>query len=176
MPIPLLWLGAATVATLAGIKHSHRIAQHHGHADVLPGDSQHRVKPVNGAVLCCEVYNLLDHTGIWIDDRVIELNGNGLIRAISPDRFLAERSGDNIYLACDEYGHPVVTEETAQRAVAEVYQYRDYDLLNNNCHRFVWQMITGRNQPVNRFTELNQYLSQLHNTPIHWHLADIPHG
>lgn len=172
MAIPLIWIGAVAVATLAGIKHTPRIAKHRGFVEALPGDSQTRVRPVNGAVVCCEVYNVLDHTGIWIEDSIVELNGNGLIRAITPERFIGERSGDKIFIACDENNEPLVTTGTAQRAISHIYEYRDYDLLKNNCHRFVWETVTGQKAAINYFTDLNQNLSKLHDSAISWHLLD----
>ncbi|BDX06811.1 hypothetical protein [Planctobacterium marinum] len=168
MALPLLWLGAAAAATLAGIKYSNKISQHRGYVDVLPGESSLSVKPLDGAVVCCEVYGVLDHTGIWFDDGVIELNGNGLIRSISAERFLADRSGEEIFIACDTFGHPLIAEHTHTRAVSHLYQYRDYDLLNNNCHRFVWQAVSGVDEPINRFGDLNQHLSLLHQSSLSW--------
>lgn len=178
MAIPLIWLGAAAAATYVGLKHGHKISQSRGIVDSFPGDSEVPVAPKNGAVVCCEVYSVLDHTGIWVDGSIVELNGNGLVRAISPERFLAERSGEHIFIACDEYDEPLITHNTHERAISHVYQYRDYDLLKNNCHRFVWEMVTGNESyavdSMTRFTDLNQNLSRLHDSVISWHLLDLP--
>lgn len=168
MALPILWLGAAAAATLAGIRYSNRISQQRGYVDILPGQSRQNAAVANGAVVCCEVYGVLDHTGIWFDDGVIELNGNGLIRGISAERFLADRSGDEIYIACDHLGHALLTEESDTRAISHLYQYRNYDLLSNNCHRFVWQVVSGQDEPINRFSDLNQHLCLLHQTPVSW--------
>lgn len=177
MAIPLVWLGAAAAATYMGIKHSHKITQTRGFVDSFPGDSNVPVAPKNGAVVCCEVYSVLDHTGIWVDDTIVELNGNGLVRAISAQRFLAERSGNQIFIACDEFDEPLITHKTDARAISHVYEYREYDLLKNNCHRFVWEMVTGKSAShsagMTRFTDLNQHLSSLHDSPISWHVLDL---
>ena len=177
MAIPLIWLGAAAAATYMGIKHSHKISQKRGFVDSFPGDSDVPVAPKNGAVVCCEVYNVLDHTGIWVDDRIIELNGNGLVRAISPERFLAERSGEHIFIACDEFAEPLVTHCTEERAISHIYEYRNYDLLKNNCHRFVWEMVTGKELSAGAgttsFADFNQNLSLLHDSAISWHLLHL---
>lgn len=176
MAFPILWLGAAAAATIAGIKYSQQIPVKRGYVQSLPGDSDILVQPENGAIVCCGIYNILDHTGIWCDDRIIELNGKGLIRAVSAEKFLAERSGKKIFIACNEYYTPVVTDATNTRAEALLYQYREYKLLENNCHSFVWDMIRGDNQQLNdgkvitRFSELNENLKNLHKCKISWHL------
>lgn len=47
-----------------------------------------------GAIVCCGVGGVLEHTGIWTEDNmIIEFDGNGLIKPISPTRFIKERSG-----------------------------------------------------------------------------------
>ena len=50
---------------------------------------------------------------------------------------------------------------------------REYDLLKNNCHRFVWEMVTGERGEMFRFSDLNQNLSRLHDSTVSWHLLDI---
>lgn len=167
MAIPLLWLGAAA-ATYAGIKYSSKVSKYRGYADVLPGGTKLTAKPVNGAIVCCEVYGVLDHTGIWVEDSIIELNGNGLVRNISLERFLADRSGEEAYIACDKYGLPMASDATFQNAIANIYQYRPYDLFKNNCHRFVWEMLSDIKEPVNSFTDLNQRLCSYHHSPVSW--------
>ena len=173
MALPLIWIGAAAVVAYAGIKNSHKNSPQKGFVEAFPGESEIPVKPKNGAIVCCEVYNVLDHTGVWVDDVIVELNGNGLVRAITPERFLSERSGEKIFIACDEYHEPLVTSGTDSRAVNNVYQYREYDLLKNNCHRFVWEMVTGERCEMFRFSDLNQNLSRLHDSAVSWHLLDI---
>lgn len=168
MAIPLVWLGAATLATLAGIKYSNNLPKQRGYISILPGESSVQVRPVEGCIVCCEVFGVLDHTGIWVDGRIIELHGNGLIRSVSVERFLADRSGEHIYIACDDTQRPLVVPGTTERAVQHIYQYRKYDLLNNNCHRFVWESVADIDQPVNRFTDLNKHLCELHHCSVSW--------
>ena len=113
----------------------------------------HPVQPRPGSIVCCEVYNFLDHTGIWIDEEtIIELSNSGLVKAVSAERFLSERSGDHIFVACDNQHNPVVIEGTQQRAIAQLFTYRDYDLIENNCHRFVHHCVTGRDCKISRFS------------------------
>lgn len=133
------------------------------------------VEPVTGSVVCCEVFNFLDHTGIWIDrDTIIELSNNGLVKSVSAERFLTERSGENIFVACDHKHQPIHNIKAADRAVSQLFTYREYDLINNNCHRFVNYCLTGEDEKISRFSSLNKSLSQLSGENIYWDKAKIP--
>ncbi len=168
MALPLVWLGAAAIATYAGVKYSSRLNSEQYGIAKHPGQLKDTATPKDGSVVCCEVYSVFDHTGIWVDGRIVELNGNGLVRTVSPERFLHERSGDTIYVACNHEGDTLVEVGTADRAMSSLYQYREYDLLKNNCHTFVWQTIGSTRESVSRFRDLNQKLFHLHGQDIAW--------
>ncbi len=168
MALPLLWLGAGLLATYAGSQLAREQQKNAGHVAHFPGDHPQPVEPVNGAIVCCGIYEVFQHTGIWVDDNIVELKGNGLIRAISPQRFLAERSGNCIYIACDNQMTPLVDTSAASRALSQVFQYSDYDVIKNNCHRFVAQAISGRRVQVTRFGELNAFLYQQFQSEVYW--------
>lgn len=159
MPIPFLWLGAGGAAIFAGVKYA---------------DKRHSVTtstavvPVDGAIVCCGIFGVFEHTGIWLDGNIIELKGNGLIRAISPARFVAHRSGELISVACNEKGEPLVAAPAALRAVTKLYQYSEYDVLSNNCHRFVWHCISGNKDPLTRFSDLHKRLGQHFCCQVSW--------
>ena len=167
MPVPLLWLGAGAIAMLAGAKYSNdkRLDES---VSGLPGNSDIKVNPVDGAIVTCGVFGLFEHTGIWIDGNILELKGNGLIRGVSPRRFIQERSGDDIYVACDEDHIPLVQPNTVERAVSRLFTYSEYDVIKNNCHKFVWQCISGEDIPLTRFSGLNQKMATIFSTNIHW--------
>jgi len=168
MPAPLLWLGASAIAILAGAKYSNdkRLEES---VNGLPGDSVIEVEPVNGAIVTCGVYGVFEHTGIWVDGNILELKGNGLIRGVSPNRFLQERSGDYIYIACDNNNTPLIQADAADRAISQLFSYSEYDVIKNNCHKFVWHCISGEDIPLTRFSELNQKIAERFATSIHWH-------
>lgn len=168
MPAPLFWLGASALAMLASVKYSNdkSLEQSVRH---LPGKSDCKVDPIDGAIVTCGIYGVFQHTGIWVDGDILELKGNGLIRGISPNRFLQERSGDNIYIACDEHNAPLVEPNSAERAVSQLFTYSAYDVLNNNCHKFVWKCISGEETALTRFSALNRKMAQYFSTTIHWH-------
>ena len=138
----------------------------------MPSDtysSNTRVVPKTGSLVCCEVYNVLEHTGIWIDNEtIIELSNNGLIKAVSAHRFLTERSGKEIFVACDSSHQPIVLPGAAERAANRLYTFREYDLINNNCHRFSHYCLTGRDIKISRFSTLNNLIADKVRHHIYW--------
>lgn len=138
-------------------------------------DKGRTVAPVFGSIVCCEVYNCVDHTGIWIDrDTIIELSENGLVKAVSYERFLDDRSGDNMFVACDKKHNPIVIAGIGERAIANVYTYRDYDVIENNCHRFVHFCLTESDKKITRFKSLNEALSLQAGKTIFWDRVKTP--
>jgi hypothetical protein len=168
MPAPLIWLSVSAITLLAGVKYSND-KRLDGSVSCLPGNTDIKVDPINGAVVTCGVYGIFEHTGIWVDGNILELKGNGLIRGVSPNRFLQERSGDNIYIACDDNYTPLILPETTDRAISQVFSYSEYDVIKNNCHKFVWQCISGEDIPLTRFSALNHKMADRFATDIHWH-------
>ncbi|WP_100641141.1 hypothetical protein [Alteromonas facilis] len=173
MPLPLLWIGAGAAALYAGTKLTREMQVSKGHINHFPGECAQLVTPQNGAVVCCGIYEVFQHTGIWVDNQIVELRGNGLIRAISPERFLHDRSGNRIYVACDHSRSALSSDVVAKRAIDRVFDYSEYDLIENNCHRFTHHCVSGRDEPVTRFAELNEKLCELYGTTLYWQPADI---
>ncbi|WP_088331398.1 hypothetical protein [Lacimicrobium sp. SS2-24] len=167
MPIPLLWLGLGAGALFA-TQQWHKDRQRH-QIKFHPGETDVAVRPQNGAVVCCGIYGAFDHSGIWVEDNVIERAGNGLVRAISPQRFTARRSGNTIFVACGEEGEVLADPSVAEKAAAQVYQYEDYHLLKNNCHQFVAGCLTPNQHSITFFSELNQLLSAHYHCRLSWH-------
>ncbi|QDP00910.1 lecithin retinol acyltransferase family protein [Thalassotalea sp. PS06] len=194
MVLPLVWVGAAIASAVAVGELSERNRQAElrrptpqGHTRKGLGkyasgigkypkqklakekgkETLAKIKP--GALLCCGLGGVLEHTGILIDRfTIVELHGSGLVKAISPERFLAERSGSEIYVACDSKGEALASEETAERAAKLVYSYQQYDLIKNNCHRFAWTCINGEEMELTTFYLLNNFLSRKSNRIIYW--------
>ncbi len=114
-----------------------------------------------GALLVCEIFHLFEHTGIYIGDgQIVELQGTGLVRSVSVARFMQNRSGEELLVACDEWGRPVASSAAAERAISQIFTYQDYDLIRNNCHRFCCNCYSGRHWPVTSFFDLRQVLEQ----------------
>lgn len=171
MPAPLIWLGAGIAALYAGDKLSKQHLRNKQIVTHYPGESTREVKPTDGSIVCCGIYGVFDHTGIWVDGKIIELRGNGLVRAISPERFLDNRSGDQVFVLCNGKEQPLISENVLSNASNLLYSYSEYDLLSNNCHRFVWQCVSNRKQIITSFFELNKALSLYFNQALNWHLC-----
>jgi len=195
MPLPLLWLGAAAVSALAvkGLADDRKTQQrqrknyykvqtladlnrHESPIAIYPSDvltTEQKVKPKVGAIVCCGVGGLLDHTGIWVDDNtIVELDGEGLIKPISVKRFTKERSGKQIFIACDSQAQPLASDLAAQKALSQLFQLRDYHMIENNCHQFIWQCFKNDKDNISTFKELNLHLAQYFDRKIYWDLCD----
>ncbi len=126
-----------------------------------------------GAVIACEIFHLFEHTGIYVGEGlIVELQGTGLVRAISPSRFLAGRSGEELLVACNKSGDILASAEVAKRASAQIFTCQDYDLLLNNCHRFTYACVSGTNEPVTSFFDLKMALKTYWRQEISWQVVD----
>ena len=112
------------------------------------------VKPKIGSVVKIDLTLGPDHTGIYIgDDQIVELNGDGEIRIVSPEEFIEgddaiSRCGAFIYVACaqDEDGncYALGSRDIARRAKQCVGESRDYNVVFENCHMFTEYCINGK--------------------------------
>ena len=154
MPAPLLWFGAACLGLYASNRANDAYLKSTNTVRTLPGESSKRIAPRNGAIVTCGIYGVLDHTGVWVNGNIYELSGKGLIRSVSPERFLHNRTGKKIYVACDEHYMPLAADDVSQRCI-------------------VAEMLTGERTKITSFSELNEALSSLFLTSINWHEAKV---
>lgn len=173
MPAPLIWLGAVALGAYTANKSNTQYLKHKRIVDAMPGESTFISKPRNGSVVTCGIYGVLDHTGIWVDGNIYELAGSGLIRCVSPERFVDQRSGSTIYVACDLNNRALLNADVAIRVRSLLYTTVDYHLMNQNCHRFVAESLANSKASVTSFSDLNAFLSDLYNTPIRWNKAKV---
>jgi hypothetical protein len=130
------------------------------------------VIPVVGSVVYCDMYcGYADHSGVYVgNNRIVHLNGNGLIEIVSPKRFIANTTAINIYVSCkDDY----VTGERyiADRATKMLGKTRKYNVIIDNCHQFTAGCINGDFENSCSFMwmlkeEVKRHLST--NTWKHW--------
>lgn len=195
MPLPLLWIGAAAVSALAAkslsddrksqqskrnryarVQKLKDLDRHESPIAIYPSDimsTSQMVKPRVGSIVCCGIGGVLDHTGIWVDDNtIVELDGEGLIKPISVARFTKERSGENIFIACDSEANPLACELAAQTALKQIFQIRDYHVIDNNCHQFIWQCFRPGDKKITTFKDLNMNISRYFDRKIYWDLCD----
>jgi len=168
--------GSDKVETLADLeKHESPTATYP--SDLLTSfasDSVVGVEPKIGAVVCCGLGGMLDHTGIYIGDNLfVELSGSGLIKAVSARRFLSERSGKQIFIACDSRSQPLVNKCAAQRATEQVFNYYEYDVISNNCHRFIWQCFSHGDDDLSTFKSLSHNMAKYYNRIIYWDVCKV---
>ncbi len=173
MPAPLIWLGAAALGAYTANKTNTNYLKRKQIIDSMPGESNFISKPRNGSVVTCGIYGVLDHTGIWVDGNIYELSGSGLVRCVSADRFLTDRSGETIYVACDLNNRPLSDSQAAVRARSLLYTALDYHLVNENCHKFVAEILANTTVSITSFSDLNTFLSTHYETPIRWNRAKI---
>ncbi|ASF13961.1 MULTISPECIES: lecithin retinol acyltransferase family protein [Shewanella] len=187
MPLPLLWIGGAAMGALmlADEREKRQQLERNRLLGSVPrqvstkqamitAPSQwqkgfKQVTPQPGSIVCCYVFGVIEHTGIWLaGDCIVELHGSGLVRAVSVKRFLAGRTGSQIFIACNHQHQPLIANTIVNRAERAIYQYREYDLFYNNCHRFVWSCLCGEERAIKSFNELNQKLAAYFAQGIYW--------
>lgn len=195
MALPLLWLGVAAVSalTIKGLNDDREskqrqrrniyrpqtlssLKEYESPIAIYPSDflvSGEKVTPCIGAIVCCGIGGVLDHTGIWLgDNMIVELAGTGLIKAVSSQRFISERSGKQIFIACDSLGKPLANVEAARRASEQIFQYQKYHMLDNNCHQFVWQCFNPTDSNLSTLKSLSCRLAQYYDRMIYWDVCD----
>lgn len=196
MPLPLLWLGAAALsamtvkelATERQLQQAKRknfrqakkltdLDRHEPLVAIYPTDlfaTIQNVAPKFGAIVCCGIGGVLDHSGIWIgDDTILELDGRGLIKAVSTRRFTDNRTGDKIFVACDSQANCLTSEAAAQRAISQIFQYQQYHVINNNCHQFVWQCLKPGDEKLTTFKEFSERLARYFDRQVYWDLCEL---
>lgn len=171
MALPLILLGAGIAAVAAGNQLSKSYDKKQGVVGAFPGERKQRVQPVSGSIVCCGIYQFFEHSGIWLDDYAIEQHGSGLVRAVSARRFMENRSGETIFVACDQNARPLSDELAAMRAASKLFEVNDYHLIKNNCNRFVAENLANMPQDLTTFADFNYFLHQHFKTAIHWHYA-----
>ncbi|RYV03197.1 hypothetical protein SOPP22_05475 [Shewanella sp. OPT22] len=134
--------------------------------------SHSSVSPQAGSFVACHVFGVIKHVGIWVDNAIVELQGTGLIRVVSPERFLKDRSGTTIYISCIQ-NRSILNKALAQKALDQVFQFRNYDLLKNNCYRFCFSSLTGHEEFIETFSEFNQMISNHYGEKVEWKPINI---
>ncbi|TKB50644.1 hypothetical protein FCL40_05710 [Ferrimonas sediminicola] len=133
-----------------------------------------RVDPRPGSLVACHVYGAVEHVGLWVaPDQIIELHGSGLVRLVSPRRFVQGRTGRKLFVCVDRHHRPLTVVASVERAARCLYQHRNYDLFRDNCYRFVWYCLTGEQRRFDSFGGLNRALAGLHGCDLYWDAAKV---
>ena len=138
----------------------------------LAAEFRDEVKPMPGSVLRCDLglgANFLGgrlcHTGIYLGgDKIAEvtnIRGRAKVMVVDPYDFLHGqgtnflRTGINIYVATDGCGNALGSPEIAKRArsFARRSSCGEYDLVENNCHKFTVRCVTGVTPSAAKLTD-----------------------
>ncbi len=113
------------------------------------------VIPVKGSVVYCGLFGYAEHSGIYIgDNKIVHLDGSGIIEVVSPQQFIERLSGLNpamsIYVSCND-SSATGTNTIAKRAKKMVGKNRKYHVILDNCHQFTSGCITGNFDNADNF-------------------------
>ena len=135
------------------------------------------MKPKVGSVLHCSLLQTVEHTGIYVGwNKVVHLNGDGIIEKVSYAEFIGRLDGMNptIAICCpvDQDNNPIGDKVVAKRARSFFGQYRDYNLITDNCHKFTYYCLTGTTLPIVMFNDIESALDERYDfcgwEPIDW--------
>lgn len=107
-----------------------------------------RVEPIPGSIVYCDLgFGIAEHSGVYVGrNRIVHLDGSGRIEKVSPAQFLNRLEGTNsaisIYVSCRN-GIAIGSKPAAAYARKMVGKKIKYNLLDNNCHRFTSECISG---------------------------------
>lgn len=162
MSLPLILAGAGIMAVL-----NYRRDRFGREGENIDVSTLNRLN-LKGMVVSCGVFGVFQHTGIWTDRGIVELKGNGLVRIISPERFLQQRSGNGIFIACNNQNIPLSDPLIEANALLQVMHYMNYDLNHNNCYRFVCQCLSEEHHVTASFKQFEQKLEEHFSQEIYW--------
>ena len=137
----------------------------------------HSQKPKVGSILYWNLALAFEHTGIYVGwNKVVHLNGDGIIEKVSYAEFIGRLDGMNptIAICCpvDRDNNPIGDKEVAKRARSLVGKYRDYNLITDNCHKFTYYCLTGTTLPIVMFNNIESELEDRYDfcgwEPIDW--------
>ena len=102
------------------------------------------VIPAVGSIVYCDMYfGYAEHSGVYIgNNQIVHLNGNGLIEVVSPKEFMANTTAINIYVSC-EGSYASGEQYVADNALQMLGEFRNYNIITDNCHQFTVGCING---------------------------------
>ncbi len=130
---------------------------------------QEEVQPKRGSIVYRKL-GLAEHSGIFIaKQKIVQLSGTGYIEYVDYRRFCGSNPFNQMYVACDSEGRVLHSEAIAERAERSVGQYRNYNLLLDNCHQFSAGCVTGDfENSDNFFVFLEHSIEQQFGVTLDW--------
>lgn len=120
------------------------------------------VYPKRGSIVYCDLaFGYAEHSGVYIGDgRIVHLNGNGVVKAVSPKKFIDGKTAINIYVSCDSDACAVGCNRVADRAESWLDHQRDYNVILDNCHQFTSACLTGDLANSDNFMRLLKWTAE----------------
>lgn len=136
-----------------------------------------KVSPIPGSIVLCDLLAGEYHSGVYVGNKkIVHLEGNGSIRAVSPEVFLARLAGltaaKTILVSCSRDGDPLGDVDVAQRALDKIGESRDYNLAFDNCHQFSSGCLTGNFENSDNWTGMLKMTARKHLGAEKWLVWD----
>lgn len=118
-----------------------------------------------------------EHTGVYIgNNKIVHLDGSGLIETVTPKQFLERLGGFNsaisIYVSCDG-NTPTGCNDIAKRAKNMSGKRRDYNLILDNCHQFTSGCISGNYENSDNFLWMVKDTASNHINANTWRVWEL---
>jgi hypothetical protein len=135
------------------------------------------VYPKRGSIVYCDLaFGYAEHSGIYIGDgKIVHLNGNGLVKVVSPKQFIEGKSAISIYVSCDSDACSVGSNRAANRAEAWLDHQRDYNVILDNCHQFTSACLTGDLENCDNFMRMLKWTAEEKIGAKKWRLWQLSH-
>lgn len=100
-----------------------------------------------GTPVYCKLDFILEHSGIALGDKIVHLDGDGVVVYTSPREFIERHNGSNpavnVYYAAVGKNKPLANAAAAKRAKLMIGQKVNYNPALKNCHGFTIGCLTG---------------------------------
>ena len=139
----------------------------------------HDVTPKVGSIVYCNLALVAEHTVIYVgDNKIIHLNGSGLVEMVSAEMFCDRLHGRNpsftIFCPVDSDGKPIGDKRTAEYAISSLGRHLDYNLAFRNCHCFSASCLERKNRVCPSFNALEILITENFGK-YHWRASNLTH-
>ncbi len=113
-------------------------------AESIVDSCRDSVSPAIGSIVYCDLaFGYMEHSGVYIgNNKIVHLNSDGEIEAVSPSQFVEGTTAINIYVSCYD-DEAIGCELVADKAIAMLGNSVNYNFILNNCHQFTAGCLTG---------------------------------
>jgi len=134
-------------------------------------------EPAVGSIVYCDLaFGTSEHSGVYLGQgEIMQLNSQGKIERVSPEKFVSNMSALSIYVSC-KADEPVGCPEVAERAkfFQKILLERDYNVLLDNCHQFAAGCLTGDPDNPNNFLWMLKHECEKRLSADSWRVWERP--